>query len=388
MKNICLQISDNDCGYACLKMMLSYFHKRKAYLFLETDLSIHKNLSFYDLKTISAKNGLILNGYHIDDLKTIKYFPVIGLIKLENCYHYIIVYKISSNYIYIIDPKVGKCRYTVSEFKIITTSKYLIVEKCNKFKINKKINLKFNYFLFFICNFIQIISIFLISFETKNLSINILIFGVIFLISYLFSKMYIQFSLKMFDKKIIYPLLNIIDINSISIKDEEIENLYHLKKEYFNYFQKIFSFSTTFGFLIFFLCINNLFHIIFILFSLLFCVFYHNFFSVNIKIISNEIFKSKYSEKYQNLDKKAYNYSNKLQFFAIIKFMLIIIFNIIICSINKNFEPFIYYIIMYNFLTNEFLNILNLSNNKLMLDKYYNLYRSFEIKINKNIHKK
>ena len=54
--------------------------------------------------------------------------------------------------------------------------------------------------------------------------------------------------------------------------------------------------------------------------------------------------------------------------------MLIIIFNIIICSINKNFEPFIYYIIMYNFLTNEFLNILNLSNNKLMLDKYYNLY--------------
>ena len=58
MKYICLQLSKCDCGFACLKMLLSHYHKQNSYLYLETDLTKHENLSFYDLKSLAAKNGL------------------------------------------------------------------------------------------------------------------------------------------------------------------------------------------------------------------------------------------------------------------------------------------------------------------------------------------
>ena len=67
MENKCLQIVDGDCGFACLKMMLSYYHKDKNYLYLPQDLN-KNNYSFLEIIDIAKKYNLFLKGYEIVDL--------------------------------------------------------------------------------------------------------------------------------------------------------------------------------------------------------------------------------------------------------------------------------------------------------------------------------
>lgn len=388
MKNICLQISDSDCGFACLKMIISFFNNERSYLYLPTDISKYNNLSFYDLKNIALNYGLSLNGYTIENYENISIFPMISLVKIDNKYHYVIIEKITKKHIYVIDPSIGKCIYFVDDYLKISTNKYLIVENCQKITFKLKFNIYFNWWIYYLCNFIQIISIFLLSFETKIFTLNILIFGSIFLLMHVLKKVFIKSCLKKFDKHYIYPILEESERNDSFITHKEIDNLYLLKKHYFSFFQNKFSISITFSFLIFFLCINNIYHTLFLSLLMIFNLFYHQIIHHYLDIKPFFCNSKSYINKYRSLDNHAYKTSNILQIIDSIKFILIILSNIIICAITSNFTPFIYYIIMYNITLNEFHKLLNYNNEKLNLDKYYNFYNALILKIKKNNRKK
>ena len=66
MKYYIKQILKNDCGFACLKMYLSYLYKDTSYLFLAQTL-VDKEYSLYDIINIAKYNGVGLKAYSFDD---------------------------------------------------------------------------------------------------------------------------------------------------------------------------------------------------------------------------------------------------------------------------------------------------------------------------------
>ena len=62
MKYQCLQLTNYDCGFACLKMILANFHHDENYLFLKQNLN-KKNYSFLELTNIAKDHNLTLKGY-------------------------------------------------------------------------------------------------------------------------------------------------------------------------------------------------------------------------------------------------------------------------------------------------------------------------------------
>ena len=65
------QIQKDDCGYACVKMLLANVQKDKNFLFLPQDEN-HGPYSYQDLIDIAKGHGIILNGYTVEDKSTIK----------------------------------------------------------------------------------------------------------------------------------------------------------------------------------------------------------------------------------------------------------------------------------------------------------------------------
>ena len=134
MKYYCLQLSDYDCGFACLKMLLSFKLKDKEYLHLKQD--IYKGeYSFLDLTLIAQKNHIILEGYIILNYKDIFSLPCIGIIKKEKYNHYILITKISKKYVTYFDPKIGEIVIDKNNFNLLITGNYLFFKGTdNSFK--------------------------------------------------------------------------------------------------------------------------------------------------------------------------------------------------------------------------------------------------------------
>lgn len=113
------QIQNNDCGFACLKMLLCHVHKDKNYLFLRQDKE-KGDYSYQQLADIAEKEGLTLRGIQVDDKSSIRQhdnFPIIVSLNLPSgAKHSVVVKKVRFNRVYYIDPSYGHTSINISSF--------------------------------------------------------------------------------------------------------------------------------------------------------------------------------------------------------------------------------------------------------------------------------
>lgn len=111
------QIQNNDCGLACLKMLLAHFHKDKKYLFIQNKKE-DTAYSYKDLIEIGKDYGVELQGIKIKEKEEIlknNDYPLMVTIKEEGGTHAVIVEKIIFKRVLIYDPLVGK-RYLAIDY--------------------------------------------------------------------------------------------------------------------------------------------------------------------------------------------------------------------------------------------------------------------------------
>lgn len=366
MKYHCLQIKNNDCGFACLKMLLANFHHDQNYLFLKQNLKFNE-YSFLDLKKIAKKNYVDLKGYQINDLLLIKKFPCIGLIKLNNLHHYVLIEKITKNFVYYFDPSNGEKKAEIGDFKEIFTGNILLIENGENHKCNNYLKKERNLYplIALLFNFIQIVFLFLTSFIDDN-SLKMLIVLLLFLFMLIINSIINTIIIKNYDKKIIYPLIEIKQEKELIISE------FTLKKDYFLYIQTVINQATILSFISFFLLINDLKN-----FFLLFIIFFWEWFSRKVNIFLNEhklfkinLLESKYLIKEMKMaNQLAYEISFSTNVMIVIRFLIISSGVFLICLMNNNFLPFIYYFLLSLVVDDYFNKLLNLEQKKLFLEK-------------------
>lgn len=128
------QITETDCGFACLKMLIATRYESQDALFIKQDEN--KGVySFQDLKELGSEYGIELFGVSVENKNNIRSlkFPFIALIKKKNgAAHYVFVKKIKLGDIYYSDPDEGDCFTSVKKFIGIWTGKALIEENFSK----------------------------------------------------------------------------------------------------------------------------------------------------------------------------------------------------------------------------------------------------------------
>lgn len=115
--NFYRQTTSNDCGATALRIVLSYFNR---------DIPQWEILNLYPMSKDGWSIKVLMracNHFGLSVRDVTEQFEDIDrfqlpLIVLSNR-HYIVIYKIKRNVIYIADPRIGKCNYTISEFRSI-----------------------------------------------------------------------------------------------------------------------------------------------------------------------------------------------------------------------------------------------------------------------------
>ena len=167
MKYQCLQLTNYDCGFACLKMILANFHHDENYLFLKQNLN-KKNYSFLELANIAKDHNLTLKGYECNDIFLLKKLPCITLVNNQKNNHFVIIKKIKNNKIYLIDPLLGDKCILLKDFEKKWSKKVLLVEKVKKTKCQDYIKFsKYYSSKQIILYFVEIVVLFLVAFLTK-----------------------------------------------------------------------------------------------------------------------------------------------------------------------------------------------------------------------------
>ncbi len=144
MKNIYPKVQQQtsyDCGPTCLQMILKYY---KGFETLENIRKLtktsNKGTTFYNLKKAAEVLGLTATAYHIDDefLNKKITIPFIAHVKINNYYHYIVVYKIDKM-LTIVDPSKGTLeKITKQAFKEISTNNILFMNSTKSLSKKKK----------------------------------------------------------------------------------------------------------------------------------------------------------------------------------------------------------------------------------------------------------
>ena len=192
-----------DCGACCLHNIIRYYNGYINFEKLKKMTCTSKEgTNVLNIVNTANKLGLKSNAYNCNiELLFKQKLPLIAHIKVSGVYsHFIIIYKIKNNIIYIFDPIRGYIKYNVDTFKkewsniIITFNKTnsIIKEKeTNYFTNYIKNNNKFLIKIFSLSFFIGILSfiniIFLSNILNKNYSdfnIYIILFFVINIFSY------------------------------------------------------------------------------------------------------------------------------------------------------------------------------------------------------------
>lgn len=131
------QIQKDDCGFACLKMMLANLNKDKNYLFIPQDEN-HGLYSFTDLTEIAYEYGLSLKGFKAeekDELGKETSFPLILSLSLENdAKHAVLVTGVKFNRIFYLDPNKGKTSMPLKKFISIWDGTGLMIDDFNERK--------------------------------------------------------------------------------------------------------------------------------------------------------------------------------------------------------------------------------------------------------------
>ena len=138
-----------DCGVCCLHNIIRYYggniNFEKLRKMVNTDKS---GTSIFNLVNVSNKLGLISNAYRCEysDLLNQK-FPVIAYIKVKKVYsHFIIIYQIKKDKIYVFDPIRGYIKYDKELFLEEWGNIILTFKKTSK--LVNKVTIDYKYYIY------------------------------------------------------------------------------------------------------------------------------------------------------------------------------------------------------------------------------------------------
>ena len=129
------QIQKDDCGFACLKMVLANLNKDKNYLFLPQDES-HGAYSYNDLLEIGKTHGINFIAFEAnnkEELNSCSSFPLIASLELKNgAKHAVVVTKVKWKRVYYLDPRKGAVCLPIKKFIQIWDGTGLMTESFEK----------------------------------------------------------------------------------------------------------------------------------------------------------------------------------------------------------------------------------------------------------------
>ena len=110
------QKGNNDCGLACMMMLAEYFRLpvSSSDILQKSHVSA-RGMSVYDFCSTAEQIGLKVSPVRSrkDELESIS-LPAIAF---WNGNHFIAVYRVSTRYVWVADPAIGKVRYRKDEFQ-------------------------------------------------------------------------------------------------------------------------------------------------------------------------------------------------------------------------------------------------------------------------------
>lgn len=110
------QLESKDCGPACLQILSKYYNTFFELEYLREICGIKKSgVSVFDLIKASEKIGFKSQAYKLSYWKFRHEVPLPCIVHWKN-HHFMVVYKITSKFIYVSDPQNGLNRYTLKEF--------------------------------------------------------------------------------------------------------------------------------------------------------------------------------------------------------------------------------------------------------------------------------
>lgn len=110
------QLESKDCGPACLQMICKYYGSFYELEFLRELTGIRKEgISVYDYVVAAEKLGLRSQAFSMSYWKFRNEMPLPCTVHWKG-HHFVVVYKITSKYIYVSDPQTGLVKYTLREF--------------------------------------------------------------------------------------------------------------------------------------------------------------------------------------------------------------------------------------------------------------------------------
>jgi len=111
------QLDSQDCGFACIRMISKFYGvdiETDNVVFLNANLQ-KRGLSLYDLGTICEEIGFDKLFLKTDFQKIKDHIPLPAIF-FWNQNHYVVVYRIKHNRIFVADPGYGRVTYTMDEF--------------------------------------------------------------------------------------------------------------------------------------------------------------------------------------------------------------------------------------------------------------------------------
>lgn len=219
------QTSINDCGIACLSMLLKSFGKNVATNDLKNEFNMGmEGVSAYDIINVAKKYGLSITGYKeygLDKAKT----PFIALTMTnDKLQHFVVVKEVKEDKIIVLDPATSKISINKSDFVKKYLGIALVPNNLNDHNYlsvfnNKKLIISI-LLATFIVGLLSIISSYTLSFIIKLLELketdNKIIYACLFLIIiYLFKEIFDYYRQKvslhfklLIDKGITIPTIN------------------------------------------------------------------------------------------------------------------------------------------------------------------------------------
>ena len=269
MKYYIKQESTNDCANACIKMILSYYHKNENFLNLKFKEN-HSN--FNEIKKVLHEYNLEAKGVNVSDntyLDSFKY--VIAQIKKNNLNHFVVFKKKEGKYIYLLDPSVGERILTLEEYLKISTGNYLLIDKVDEYKLESIIKIenkyKITYFSIYSISFLlDFFFIYMFTYmTTRVLPLILLVTALIF--NFLLKLLIILSFDKYLEAKLLYKIFD---------KENNIENFSNrmkLKSTYIEYYFKSISYFFISLFLVVLLISDHIYNLILIVVAFIFLTF-------------------------------------------------------------------------------------------------------------------
>lgn len=111
------QLDSQDCGFACLKMISKHYGvdiSNSNPILTESNL-LRQGISIYDLNKVSEKMGYKSLVVKLDFERTLENAPLPAIF-FWNQNHFVVVYKITQERVYVADPAFGKTIYSKKDF--------------------------------------------------------------------------------------------------------------------------------------------------------------------------------------------------------------------------------------------------------------------------------